>query len=72
MIPGICDSVAPLTDEEQTLYKKIEFDLEEYCQDVGVKQLLHGTKAGNSSPLIVPHKHFLFLLFMITCPFLSP
>lgn len=51
MIPGMYDSVAPLTDEEQNLYQKIEFDLEEYCQDVGVKQLLHGTKASSSSPL---------------------
>lgn len=60
MIPGIYDSVAPLSDEEQTLYEKIEFDLEEYCQDVGVKQLLHSTKASNSSPLIVLHKHSSF------------
>lgn len=53
MIPGIYDSVAPLTDEEQNLYEKIEFDLEEYCQDSGVKKLLHGTKASNSFRLIV-------------------
>lgn len=53
MIPGIYDSVAPLTDEEQNLYEKIEFDLEEYCQDSGVKKLLHGTKASNSFQLIV-------------------
>lgn len=45
MIPGMYDSVAPLTNEEQSLYEKIEFDLEEYCQDVGVKQLLHCSKA---------------------------
>lgn len=45
LIPGIYDSVAPLTDEELNLYEKIEFDLEEYCQDSGVKKLLHGTKA---------------------------
>lgn len=49
MIPGIYDSVAPLLDEELTLYEKIEFDLEEYCQDVGVKQLLHSTKASTDS-----------------------
>lgn len=47
MIPGMYDSVAPLTDEEQSLYEKIEFDLEEYCQDVGVKQLLHPSKASS-------------------------
>lgn len=72
MIPGLCDSVAPLTDEEQTLYQKIEFDLEEYCQDVGVKKLLHGTKASNSSPLIVLHKHFLFPVIHDNLPFSFP
>lgn len=45
MIPGMYDSVAALTDEEQTLYEKIDFDLDEYCKDVGVKKLLHSTKA---------------------------
>lgn len=44
MIPGIYDSVAPVTEEEQSLYEKIDFDLDEYCQDVGVKKLLHSTK----------------------------
>lgn len=45
MIPGMYDSVAPLTDEEQTLYEKIDFDLDEYRRDVGVNKLLHSTKA---------------------------
>lgn len=45
MIPGMNDSVAALTDEERRLYEKIEFDLDEYCKDVGVKKLLHSTKA---------------------------
>lgn len=58
MIPGIYDSVAPLTDEEQNLYEKIEFDLEEYCQDSGVKKLLHGTKAGNLSADCVEQNDF--------------
>ncbi|XP_049606552.1 cytosolic non-specific dipeptidase [Syngnathus scovelli] len=44
LIPGIYDDVAPLTDDERQLYEKIEFDLEEYCKDVGVGQLLHSTK----------------------------
>ncbi|XP_077599323.1 cytosolic non-specific dipeptidase [Stigmatopora nigra] len=44
LIPGICDDVAPVTDDERQLYDKIEFDLEEYRTDVGVKQLLHNTK----------------------------
>lgn len=56
MIPGMYDSVASLTDEEQSLYEKIEFDLDEYCQDVGVKKLLHGTKASSSFPSFVLDK----------------
>uniref|UniRef100_A0AAX7VIB9 Peptidase M20 dimerisation domain-containing protein n=1 Tax=Astatotilapia calliptera TaxID=8154 RepID=A0AAX7VIB9_ASTCA len=44
LVPGIYDSVAPLTAEEQKLYEKIDFDLDEYCKDVGVDQLLHDTK----------------------------
>lgn len=45
MIPGINDNVALLTEEEKQLYEKIDFDLEEYSKDVGVKQLLHDSKA---------------------------
>lgn len=45
MIPGISDDVAPLTEEETKLYDKIDFDLGEYCKDVGVGKLLHETKA---------------------------
>ncbi|XP_013763574.1 cytosolic non-specific dipeptidase-like, partial [Pundamilia nyererei] len=44
LVPGIYDSVAPLTAEEQKLYEKIDFDLDEYCKDGGVEQLLHDTK----------------------------
>uniref|UniRef100_A0A669D0Q2 Cytosolic non-specific dipeptidase n=1 Tax=Oreochromis niloticus TaxID=8128 RepID=A0A669D0Q2_ORENI len=44
LVPGIYDSVAPLTAEEQKLYEKIDFDLDEYCKDVGVGRLLHDTK----------------------------
>lgn len=47
MVPGMYDDVAPLTDEEKKLYENIEFDLDEYCKDVGVGQLLHDSKAGN-------------------------
>lgn len=45
MIPGMYKDVAPLTDEEKKLYEKIDFDMDEYCKDVGVEQLLHDTKA---------------------------
>lgn len=56
MIPGIYDSVAPLTNEEKNLYDNIEFDLDEYCQDSGVKKLLHGTKASSSFQLILSNR----------------
>uniref|UniRef100_A0A4W3HXE3 Cytosolic non-specific dipeptidase n=1 Tax=Callorhinchus milii TaxID=7868 RepID=A0A4W3HXE3_CALMI len=44
LVPGIYDSVAPLEDEEKHLYQKIDFDVDEYCKDVGACQLLHSTK----------------------------
>uniref|UniRef100_A0A8C4THX0 Cytosolic non-specific dipeptidase n=1 Tax=Erpetoichthys calabaricus TaxID=27687 RepID=A0A8C4THX0_ERPCA len=44
LVPGIYESVAPLTDEEKKLYEKIDFDLEEYCKDIGTCKLLHETK----------------------------
>ncbi|CAK6949366.1 cytosolic non-specific dipeptidase-like isoform X1 [Scomber scombrus] len=44
LVPGMNNDVAPLTDEEKKLYEKIDFDLDEYCKDVGVGQLLHDTK----------------------------
>ncbi len=53
MIPGMYDDVAPLTEEEKKLYEQIDFDLDEYCKDVGVGKLLHDTKASHC-----------FLLFM--------
>lgn len=67
MIPGIYDSVAPLTDEELNLYKKIEFDLEEYCLDCGVEKLKHGTKASNSFQLIVLNKFSFCKLPLLSC-----
>ncbi|XP_043834373.1 cytosolic non-specific dipeptidase [Dromiciops gliroides] len=44
LIPGINEAVAPVTDEELSLYDKIDFDLEEYAKDVGAKTLLHDSK----------------------------
>ncbi|XP_027708186.1 cytosolic non-specific dipeptidase [Vombatus ursinus] len=44
LIPGINESVAPVTDEELLLYEKIDFDLEEYTKDAGAKTLLHDSK----------------------------
>jgi nonspecific dipeptidase len=39
LIPGIYDSVAKVTEEERKLYENIDFNLEEYRQDVGVEEL---------------------------------
>lgn len=47
LIPGVYDSVLPLTEEEKKLYEPIEFDLNEYRKDVGVEKLLHDTKVGD-------------------------
>ena len=47
-VPGMYKDVAEVTEEEQQLYEKIEFDLGEYCKDVGVSKLLHSTKASRA------------------------
>ncbi|XP_078073260.1 cytosolic non-specific dipeptidase-like [Mustelus asterias] len=44
LIPGVDDPVAPLTEDEKTLYDKIDFDVEEYYQVTGACKLLHETK----------------------------
>ncbi|KAK3592564.1 hypothetical protein CHS0354_000893 [Potamilus streckersoni] len=44
MIPGIYDSVAPVTEEEKNSYGPIDFDKEEYMQDIGTKKLIHAEK----------------------------
>ncbi|XP_045176982.2 cytosolic non-specific dipeptidase-like isoform X2 [Mercenaria mercenaria] len=44
LIPGINDSVAKLTEEEQKLYGPIDFDTNEYKEDIGVKKLIHSEK----------------------------
>ncbi|XP_065746532.1 cytosolic non-specific dipeptidase isoform X2 [Phocoena phocoena] len=44
LVPGISEAVASVTDEELELYDKIDFDLEEYAQDVGAETLLHDCK----------------------------
>lgn len=46
LVPGISQAVAPVTQEELELYDKIDFDVEEYAQDVGTDALLHGCKVG--------------------------
>ncbi|KAE8598220.1 hypothetical protein XENTR_v10016755 [Xenopus tropicalis] len=44
LIPGICDDVAPLTEEERRLYENIDFDLEEHKNNGGVNTFLYSTK----------------------------
>ncbi|XP_074919500.1 beta-Ala-His dipeptidase [Chelonoidis abingdonii] len=44
LIPGVYDDVASLTEEEKKLYEAIEFDLEEYKNNSGVKKFLYDTK----------------------------
>ncbi|XP_029638575.1 cytosolic non-specific dipeptidase isoform X1 [Octopus sinensis] len=44
LIPGIYDSVEPITSEEDSLYKDIDFDLEDLRKDIGCEKLLHSSK----------------------------
>ncbi|XP_020657470.3 beta-Ala-His dipeptidase isoform X1 [Pogona vitticeps] len=44
LIPGIYDDVIPLTEEEMKQYEQIEFDLQEYKANIGVKKILYDTK----------------------------
>ncbi|KAE9414400.1 hypothetical protein Angca_002747 [Angiostrongylus cantonensis] len=39
LIPGIYDDVAPMTNEESTLYDKIDFNVQEFCESIGAKKL---------------------------------
>lgn len=41
LVPGLYAEVAPLSDDEKNIYKKIHFDVNEYRSDVGCKALLH-------------------------------
>lgn len=43
-VPGIYDHVAELTLEEESLYKDIDFDMDEYRKEMGSHKLLHDTK----------------------------
>lgn len=69
LVPGIYNDVAPLTEEEKKLYEKIDFDLNEYCKDVGAGKLLHDTKARNRSVMLIlargdmlPYCVFIFVI----------
>lgn len=45
LVPGIYDSVLPLTPEEEKLYEKIDFDCEAFREDSGCFDLIHKEKA---------------------------
>jgi nonspecific dipeptidase len=44
LVPGIYDSVAKLTDAEKKLYDVIDFDMEDYRNDLGARKLIHDQK----------------------------
>ncbi|MFT7816297.1 beta-Ala-His dipeptidase-like [Arapaima gigas] len=44
LVPGINDSVTPLTEEERKLYTDLQFDVEEMKQEIGVQRFLQDTK----------------------------
>ena len=44
LIPGINDTVAPVSEDERSSYDPIDFDLEEYRKDIGVNKLIHDNK----------------------------
>jgi len=44
LVPGIYDSVDPVTDDERASYKTIDFDMEAYRKDVGCNSLLKSDK----------------------------
>ncbi|KAG8442263.1 hypothetical protein GDO86_011168 [Hymenochirus boettgeri] len=45
LVPGIYEAVAPLSENEEDLYKDIEFDVDEQRANLGVKKFLHESKA---------------------------
>lgn len=44
LVPGIYDSVAPVTEEEEKLYDTIDFNMETYCKEMGHGKLVHDCK----------------------------
>jgi len=51
LIPGVNELVAPLTDEEDSLYDNIDFDHQEYAKDIGTDRLLHHGENVNKKSL---------------------
>ncbi|EDO43252.1 predicted protein [Nematostella vectensis] len=44
LVPGVNDRVADLTDDEKALYDPIDFNMDEYREDIGTSKLMHETK----------------------------
>lgn len=44
LVPGVYDTVAPLTDEERKLYESIDFTPEHYLEESGCFKLIHDHK----------------------------
>jgi hypothetical protein len=53
LIPGISEGVEPLTQKEKELYEKIEFDIDEYINEIGATKSLKDTKVSNYFSLCV-------------------
>lgn len=39
LIPGLMDDVCPLLPEEQELYKNIDFNIDDFKTDAGIREL---------------------------------
>lgn len=44
LVPGVNETVAPVTDEERKQYATIDFDPEDFKNDLGARELHHKTK----------------------------
>ncbi|XP_071957141.1 cytosolic non-specific dipeptidase-like [Antedon mediterranea] len=44
LVPGVTDTVAELTPEEKAKYEAIDFDKEDYREDIGANKLMHESK----------------------------
>ncbi len=44
LIPGILDSVVPMTNEEEKIYHEIDFSCNEFRSEVGSERLIHEDK----------------------------
>ncbi|KAK7490769.1 hypothetical protein BaRGS_00017998 [Batillaria attramentaria] len=44
LVPGVYDTVKPLTADEKALYDPIDFDMEDYRNDLGAPKLIHDKK----------------------------